>query len=661
MDHFSLSIILLIANIIIVLIAVLLWHIIWVKEYGCSIPNERVGNFQTYFHSKNFNMVINQLSSKIFDYNKEFTIETVGFEAYAYLLFQRQVIGFLFIVTIISVSFSAISTYILLQNDDYTLNDFLNTMFFENKEVNSSTATLHIITMTLFILFIIRFLTKLKRELKDLYFSRFDVLSRTKNHEWLRCRTLHISGISPLERNVSKLKERLNFFLKQKIQNVNENEKENLVVEVSFIPDYKNLSELEIKKENINDLRKLLPSNKSSLYKYCCLSKTFQSEKNMNNALNKIEEDIDEEVQKMVLSSGHAFVTFNSLESAYICLQEFREDAFRKLKIKIKEMKENQARSLHIHKGSTFNAFKDEELITEENNLEEEISNVDILVDQMIEPMDIIWTNVGGGRGINIYRIIAFNILLFLVLIFLTTPTVMYASIKSIILSENEELTWATHPFFKFVTAYSPPLIILFLNQLILVLIDLMGYYERHYTHSRMQASIFKNTFVYLIFNMLIIPGISLTTASSLYGILFNDKELTVKYIYSTISNIYLADNGFFFVNLILQSGVFSFIFYLLRLDEFLINSFSTFITYYQRHFINNGKQWHRKESDTFQYGYFYAQMLTILSISVVFSSTVPFVMVASIFFFILRHTCDYLSILMVHRQEIDSNGKLVS
>jgi len=51
-------------------------------------------------------------------------------------------------------------------------------------------------------------------------------------------------------------------------------------------------------------------------------------------------------------------------------------------------------------------------------------SQLDIIVDQMIEPVDIIWTNVGGDRGLYVCRRIFLMTIGLLVLIFLTTPTV---------------------------------------------------------------------------------------------------------------------------------------------------------------------------------------------------------------------------------------------
>lgn len=101
--------------------------------------------------------------------------------------------------------------------------------------------------------------------------------------------------------------------------------------------------------------------------------------------------------------------------------------------------------------------------------------------------------------------------------------------------------------------------------------------------------------------------------------------------------------------------------FYFLRLDEIFMNSCSPFVAFYRRHFINTGKQWHRKEGDVFQFGYFYAQFLTFYAITLIFSSTVPFISFATLYFFLIRHVTDFVSLLTVHRNEIDSSGNLIN
>lgn len=138
-------------------------------------------------------------------------------------------------------------------------------------------------------------------------------------------------------------------------------------------------------------------------------------------------------------------------------------------------------------------------------------------------------------------------------------------------------------------------------------------------------------------------------------------KFLMKKFYYHYMFIINIKLKGYFFVTLIIQNGTISPMFYVLRLHEIFNNSLSPFIVFYKRHFANSGKQWHRKEGYIFQFGYFYAQMLTFYTICIVFSSTVPFILLAGLYFFYLRHLSDFYSLLCIHRMEIDSSGYLIN
>ena len=72
-----------------------------------------------------------------------------------------------------------------------------------------------------------------------------------------------------------------------------------------------------------------------------------------------------------------------------------------------------------------------------------------------------------------------------------------------------------------FIKSNFPPLAILCINQIILFLIDLSALVERHETHSLYQLSVYAKSIIYLNLNMLIIPGLTLTTSTPLITIIF--------------------------------------------------------------------------------------------------------------------------------------------
>ena len=97
------------------------------------------------------------------------------------------------------------------------------------------------------------------------------------------------------------------------------------VIDITFIPDYSKMLELEIVKGEITDLRKLINlSDQDSLIKRIFLPKIYRSDVVIQKELDIIEQKFQEEIQKPVYSSGHAFVCFDSLLSSHVCLNNYQ-------------------------------------------------------------------------------------------------------------------------------------------------------------------------------------------------------------------------------------------------------------------------------------------------------------------------------------------------
>lgn len=138
---------------------------------------------------------------------------------------------------------------------------------------------------------------------------------------------------------------------------------------------------------------------------------------------------------------------------------------------------------------------------------------------------------------------------------------------------------------------------------------------------------------------MLILPALTLTNADPLITLILK-KEFDITRI---LSDFYIANSGIFFVSLLIQQACLSSSFYLLNCSEIGLNYFSPFLALENRKIINDSDPWRRKENFCFQYGYFYAQMIVVFAIAIMFSSTVPLVTIAACLFLGLRHVVDCL------------------
>lgn len=186
-----------------------------------------------------------------------------------------------------------------------------------------------------------------------------------------------------------------------------------------------------------------------------------------------------------------------------------------------------------------------------------------LLVNLASDPIDILWKNLGGtSRGVFIFRRLVLHILTIIVILFISTPTAMLSTLKQIDLFGFLNFEWTENiPGGNFIKANLSPLIILMINQIILFLIDLAALVERHETHSLYQISVYTKSVIYLNLNMLIIPGLTLTTSTPLINVIF-EKQFKLTEL---LGDFYIANSGIFFVSILIQQACLSSGFYLMN------------------------------------------------------------------------------------------------
>ena len=123
----------------------------------------------------------------------------------------------------------------------------------------------------------------------------------------------------------------------------------------------------------------------------------------------------------------------------------------------------------------------------------------------------------------------------------------------------------------------------------------------------------------------------------------------------------YLTDFGYEKLILIVSYTFLIGILELNKVGDIIINRLYHFFVYYKRFFlIKIDNKWRRNEKDVFEYGYFFASMLTFYTLIMIFSSTVPLICVGGLYFFLIKHLIDVINLLTVNKQEMDSCGELV-
>ena len=120
-----------------------------------------------------------------------------------------------------------------------------------------------------------------------------------------------------------------------------------------------------------------------------------------------------------------------------------------------------------------------------------------LVMNEASDPVDIIWCNMGGARGLYLFRVVFFNLFVLLVVLFLSTPAAIYSSLKMIqlfghpaldideltqTLGKNKEALWGWGPL---ISTFIPPLVIIFINNCLLYMFDYFAFWEKRVTHSK--------------------------------------------------------------------------------------------------------------------------------------------------------------------------------
>eukprot|EP00347_Sterkiella_histriomuscorum_P002304 403368673 len=635
----------------------ILWRIIWFRNYGVEIPIDRNFNIQAinqrklFYKTKTYHIFVNFISNIIKKLDMDYWITHTGTDGYLYLLFQRRFLKLLLYFSAISILIS-IPINITSGVGDQTYEDWFERTTLNNKELSNFKGWIHVILVLIFTLLTIRAVQKTRRDARIAYQFYHREMSKNHDHEWLNARTVHVKGIPPEDRSGNILRASLERVIAPT---------GGQVLGVILLPDFVNQLVIEGKIKDIKDLQMLIDASGEGKDQYfnCCIPQRYKDPQAFQRKLDKLEQKLNEETMKPFKPSGHAFVCFDSIKSVNEVINSFRLGPSQYAKLLCLQIRDKLQAVLHQPQRdrvqSTFIKFEEMDAQVQMQGAGDQV----LIMNLASDPIDILWRNIGGtSRGVFIFRRLFLHLIGILIVLFISTPTAMLSTLRQVDIFGIFDFTWADNlPQGSFLKSHLPPLVILGINQILLLLIDLTSLVEKHETHSLYQIAIYTKSVIYLNLNMLVIPALTLTTSEPFINIIFSKKfDLT-----QILGNFYIANSGIFFVSILIQQACLSSSFYLLNAPDIFLSYFSPWLALEKRKIFNDAEAWRRKESFCFQYGFFYAQMMTVFAIALVFSSTVPLVTLAAAFFFGLRHYVDSLNLLTYFRKEIDSNGKLIS
>lgn len=240
-------------------------------------------------------------------------------------------------------------------------------------------------------------------------------------------------------------------------------------------------------------------------------------------------------------------------------------------------------------------------------------------------PEDIYWQNLNHSSFWWYFRSVIVNLLLFLVLFFLTTPIIVANAVEKLWITDQVK---STSPL---VSEFLPTLLLWTLAALMPVLVAYTDRFIFHWTRSSENYSIMMKTFTFLLFMVLILPSLGLSSARALVEWMAHTSEET------RWNCVFMPDNGAFFVNYVITSAFIGTALELIRFPELFMYAFRMCLA--------------RSQADIasvrtailfeFPFGVQYGWMLLIFAITVVYSLLSPLIAPFGFIYMCLKHFVD--------------------
>lgn len=247
-------------------------------------------------------------------------------------------------------------------------------------------------------------------------------------------------------------------------------------------------------------------------------------------------------------------------------------------------------------------------------------------------PSDIFWENLTPGSVQWYLKWFIVNLMLFLVLFFLTTPVFIVNLLDKWDFTKN-----ATSQFDKISPLVSEFLPTLMLWTLAVVMPAIVAYSEKwldHWTRSKLNYAIMTKSFSYLLLMILILPSLGLTSADALIAWTFANSVQNETYRWECI---FLPDKGAFFVNYVITAAFIGTSFELMRLPELLDYIWQLCSS------KSRAETSHIRKSILieFPFGIHYAWTIMVFTMSTVYSLACPLIMPFAMVYISLKHFVD--------------------
>ncbi|XP_077024697.1 mechanosensitive cation channel TMEM63A [Tamandua tetradactyla] len=252
-------------------------------------------------------------------------------------------------------------------------------------------------------------------------------------------------------------------------------------------------------------------------------------------------------------------------------------------------------------------------------------------------PEDICWKNL-SVQGLRWWlQWLGINFTLFVGLFFLTTPSIILSTIDKF--NVTKPIHALNNPI---ISQFFPTLLLWSFSALLPSAVYYSTLLESHWTKSGENRVMMTKVYIFLIFMVLILPSLGLTSLDFFFRWLFDktSSEASIR-----LECVFLPDQGAFFVNYVIASAFIGNGMELLRLPGLVLYTFRMAMakTAADRRNI--------RQNQAFQYefGAMYAWMLCVFTVIMAYSITCPIIVPFGLIYILLKHLVDRHNLYFVY------------
>jgi len=249
-------------------------------------------------------------------------------------------------------------------------------------------------------------------------------------------------------------------------------------------------------------------------------------------------------------------------------------------------------------------------------------------------PKDIYWENLSVPSSYWYVKAVLINFILFLVLFFLTTPAIVVNFLDNMTVENKVE------KMSPILSEFLPTLLLWTVAALLPVLVSYSDEWLSHWTRSEQNHSVMHKTFFFLLFMVLILPSLGLTSAQAFVDWTINARNETYRW-----ECLFLPDKGAFFVNYVTTSALIGTALELIRFPELFVYAVRLCLARSKAETASVRKAilWE------FPFGVQYAWMLLIFAMTTMYSLSCPLITPFGLLYMVLKHFVDRYNIYFVY------------